>query len=419
LATPTPRIVGDDGELLTPQPVPSDAATEIPISSVEGETVGTLVRADGERLDIVLPPDAPMRQRRRGMKWVLVLTIPIVLLILWEILRVAQLQNSMPTVTVDLPPLVATARTIEVVFPTLTPNPTRQRAAFGAGIQLYDVATQRQLVPNCSPVGDYASLQIVFSSAGLDELDASRTNVERHLYLMTGDGTDICLLLNPTSSSNYLPRWSSHTDSIVFIQSGQLIQIGFENGQYSTRTLVNNRQGDIQAGDVSSELGQIVYTRAGLNEIVIDDTLFALNGASYPVWSPDGSAVALNSSSQGDALGRYLTVLRAPTSRARSVRWLTSQPVLDIPPSWSPDGLSIAYVSIEGYLHVVDMASRRSFQVPNTPAGIYSVDWLSSGEIAFAAPVDGARGAIFVTDLDGRMRQVTPRIMGLDSFDWR
>jgi hypothetical protein len=50
---------------------------------------------------------------------------------------------------------------------------------------------------------------------------------------------------------------------------------------------------------------------------------------------------------------------------------------------------------------------------------IFDVEWVSNDFIAFAATVDGERGALFTTDLLGDIQQLTPVLMGLDGFAWR
>ena len=73
---------------------------------------------------------------------------------------------------------------------------------------------------------------------------------------------------------------------------------------------------------------------------------------SSPLWSPDGTQIAFESSRSGN---KTIYVMDADGSNPRR---LTSYSGIDISPSWSPDGTQIAFESDrDGYwdIYVLDL----------------------------------------------------------------
>jgi hypothetical protein len=197
----------------------------------------------------------------------------------------------------------------------------------------------------------------------------------------------------------------------ALVSSGNLI---------SNPLVVSDLTATDDGGDVNRANVEIAYTQAdhlrflGGNGISTPNEMF--DTVHFPRWSPDGQSLAIVGSLPISSDEFLITLSKEENSTPTVSMHFDSELVA---PSWSPNGESIAYVRTPGNLWVIDLATAERRQITLEVPGIYGVEWLTNGDIAFAAPVDGERGAIFVTDLAGNVRQVTPRIMGLDSFDWR
>ena len=116
-----------------------------------------------------------------------------------------------------------------------------------------------------------------------------------------------------------------------------------------------------------------------------------------PEWSPDGTRIAFHR--RGPGTDVY--VMDAAGTDARRV---ASSPATDRNPSWSPDGRRLAFESNrDGNLeiHVVDLASGAVRQLTNTAGANFDPAWSPEGSrIAFASTRDGNE-EIYVMNADG------------------
>ena len=129
-------------------------------------------------------------------------------------------------------------------------------------------------------------------------------------------------------------------------------------------------------------------------------------GASFPVWSPDGSQIAFGGPKLGEStIFGQLGIVNADGSGERQIGQGQS-------PQWSPDGSRIAFVEVDDVtdddlsFYVVDVASGET-----TDLGLgYSPRWISDERLAFNANSYGADGVatsqLFVMDFPGGERQL-------------
>ena len=126
--------------------------------------------------------------------------------------------------------------------------------------------------------------------------------------------------------------------------------------------------------------------------------------------SPDGQYVAATLELAGD------TSLSLLDSKGKIIRRLTSDPGLEVSPSWSPDGKQIVFVSDRSgspQLYILDVASGKSRRL--TYSGGYNTApaWSPRGDrIVYTGRV-GRRFAIFTIGADGG----EPRQLTSDSYD--
>lgn len=117
-----------------------------------------------------------------------------------------------------------------------------------------------------------------------------------------------------------------------------------------------------------------------------------------PIWSPDGSRVALVSSRQGNP---EIYLARLDGSQARNVSLCESR---EQEPAWSPDGKRLAFVSWRdgnAEIYVVEVAGGVPRNVTASPGADTSPSWApDSCRIAFSSERDG-NWEIYIVDVDG------------------
>jgi Tol biopolymer transport system component len=153
-------------------------------------------------------------------------------------------------------------------------------------------------------------------------------------------------------------------------------------------------------GDVSSDGSQIVYSN-GENiylDDVNDENSILLAAGIEPVWSPDGSQIAFNSSRDGNI---EIYLMNADGSNQVN---LTNNSSLDGFSAWSPDGSQIAFLSNrDGNREIYVMNADGSNQVNLTNHSDVDVSpsWSPDGsQIAFVSNRDGNH-EIYVMNADG------------------
>jgi Tol biopolymer transport system component len=178
-----------------------------------------------------------------------------------------------------------------------------------------------------------------------------------------------------TDMDAVLPAWSPDGSQIAFVMRGDLYVIA-PNG-------------------------------SGLRRLTLNPVLTWTPWGTGPfAWSPDGQRIAFvseRSSGGGDRIGalQEIYVINADGSRERR---LTRNSVMDMEPSWSPDGSKIAFARDDGGLceeswddcleiYVMNADGSDQHRLTDNPKLDEQPSW-SSGTFEYVGPPDLSNGAI-------------------------
>jgi Tol biopolymer transport system component len=118
----------------------------------------------------------------------------------------------------------------------------------------------------------------------------------------------------------------------------------------------------------------------------------------HPSWSPDGTKIAFESERDGNS---EIYVINIDGS---NVRRLTDDPGSDTYPVWSPDGEKIAFVSDRNgnpEIYVINSNGSNQVNITNNSASDTNPAWSPDGKkIAFSSDRDG-NSEIYVMNADG------------------
>ncbi len=119
---------------------------------------------------------------------------------------------------------------------------------------------------------------------------------------------------------------------------------------------------------------------------------------SQPSWSPDGLRIAFSTDRDGAS-----EIYAMDANGDNQIR-LTNNPAYDNEPAWSPDGTKIAFTSNRdghGEIYVMDANGDNPVRLTNNPEGNSSAAWSPDGQrIAFNSSRDG-NSEIYVMDANG------------------
>ncbi|MEO8457218.1 MAG: hypothetical protein ABI559_05340 [Chloroflexota bacterium] len=211
---------------------------------------------------------------------------------------------------------------------------------------------------------------------------------------------------------------------IAYVDStnGYLIELVNPNG--SGRTSLSNALDDATAPAWSPDGSEIVYTR-GTNPYRLriaevggpsDDGIANTDGGSQPAWSPDSQKIVFRYEATPGALGDIVVINRNGSGFLN----LTNTPNEDeYTPAWSPDGQHIVFirdtVGVED-LWIMDPDGGNQRNVSNDPdRGETSPDWSPSGTSVVLDYVDGDNQRIGIMDI--QTGALTPVTNGFPDFD--
>jgi hypothetical protein len=303
-------------------------------------------------------------------------------------------------------------------------------------IRLFDALVERVLVRTCDPYEDYLRKPIMFAATG-DEHVAGQPEPARRLYMLPADGSNVCQLETGIRDT-HSPYWDRSGDRFYIAGLMTDAHYGLAYLDLWGRMLrptwrFNTGIYSVDVGPVQSISDITLFKHADRHDPTIavasenwlrfspryhpyEDIDLNMGRIRAPLWSPDGRGIAFFNLMTGDTRAYGL-----------HVRWLdsasTTTLVTDlegiIPIAWSPGSQFLAYPGDDRRSIIVNMTTGAQTVIDTSAESIYDIEWLSSDVLAFAATANGERGALFTTDLLGNVEQLTPVLIGLDSFAWR
>jgi TolB protein len=326
--------------------------------------------------------------------------------------------------------------------------PRGDQIAYAAGqptADIYLVDVTRQLSARISPFPLADNIEPAWSPDGKWLAFISRESISApfRLYVMTMDGHGVQAVA-PNMRANGLPAWSPDGSKIAFpvIVNGSP-QTAIADASTGEAYVVNLTGGSDSPPLWSPDGVWVMYLsyRDGNPRLYAADVncnqqehgcrfndkrimRSAGIGTWPPSWSPDGRTLAFTAALQGDS-ELYLAESNCPTVSTdcmENVRRITDNTAVDYAPVWSPDGKHIAFISNRdgvNNLYLIDTATMETRQL--TTSGILGeVAWSADGKHIALVTWGGGRPGIEVVDpVNGDSKRLTSLLIMNSTLMWR
>lgn len=212
------------------------------------------------------------------------------------------------------------------------------------------------------------------------------------IYAVSSDGSGVMQLTN-AGGRNFQPSRGGQVAFTSDRDGNQEIYLMGLNGTGQAR-LTADGAADNEPSWSAEGLIAFSSSRSGGTDIYVMRADGAILGQAasgdaqdrMPNWSPNGQQIVFASNRDGGDYDLFIA-----NKDGTGLTQITANVFDELDPSWSPDGGRIVYVG-GGNVHVIDIASRASFQLTKI-GGVQSVSWSPDGaQVAFSA-----YGDIYIT----------------------
>ncbi|MBI3324522.1 MAG: PD40 domain-containing protein [Candidatus Omnitrophica bacterium] len=239
--------------------------------------------------------------------------------------------------------------------------------------------------------------------------------------MIDADGSNVRRLTNHQGGVE-APQWSPDGTSIAYGYRGEIYRVNTDGSEASL--LISGKKGKLYGGTQSWDASHFAWSPLGTQALFVftdkhgkpmlgiadvnrpghAEIATIHDNASAPTWSPDGQRYAFQGNDEHGESRIFLEDVKSYDAPKR----LSSVVVEARNPTWSPNGLWIAYTAGSGEIYAVESAWAHERKVTAQRAQDDWLSWSADGtQLAFASADQGS-SEICVINADGsHFRQLT------------